>query len=64
MFPIQLRHVLSVYDEVSVRYSQLAHSAVQAALALCREGVGAGLLCENLWRITVDKETSVDCQTR
>ena len=62
---IQLEHVLIVYAEVSVRYSQLAHSAVQAALSACIEGAEPHWLCENLWRITVDKEAhDVDDLTR
>ena len=62
---VQLGHVLIVYAEVSVRYSQLAHSAVQAALCACLEGAEPHWLCENLWRITVDKEAhDVDDLTR
>ena len=65
LFSVQLGHVLRVYAEVSVRYSQLAHSAVQAALSACLEGAQPHWLCENLWRITVDKKAvDVDDHTR
>lgn len=60
---LQLGQVLRVYEEVSVRYSQLAHSTVQAGLALCREGDECDWFCVNLWMIIVNKAVIVDRQT-
>ena len=60
----QLGQALRVYEEVSVRHSRLSHSAMRAALALCREGAGPGWLCDNLWRITVDRDSAVGQSTR
>lgn len=53
-----------MYEEVSVRYSQLAQSTVQAGLALCQEGEPASWFSVNLWRIIVNKAINVNQQTR
>lgn len=63
-FSPQLGKVLKVYEEVSVRYSQLAQSTVQAGLALCQEGEPASWFSVNLWRIIVNKAINVNQQTR
>ena len=57
-FHLQLGYVLSVFREVSTRYSQLADTAVQDALAACRDGAEPHWLCDNLWRIAVAMENA------
>jgi hypothetical protein len=59
--PDHLGYVLSVYREASLRYPQLAQSAVSAAL---REQAEPRWLCYNLWRLTVGTEAMVEQEIR